>query len=91
MHLHLDQQFLESLVRLGAGLVLSWWMTLTLRLYRRVRYLKGALARIQQQRIADVNETWKIASTSFASGEPLSLEDLLSKREADFRLTSSRK
>lgn len=38
------------------------------------------------QRVKDVNETWRIASTAFASGEPITLADLLSKREADFSL-----
>jgi hypothetical protein len=38
------------------------------------------------QRVEDVNETWRIASTAFASGQPVTLEDLLNRREADFSL-----
>lgn len=73
---------------LGAG---CGALTAILSLFRRNRCLKKALARLGQQRISDVNETWRIASTAFASGAPITLEDLLSRREADFRVTSSKK
>jgi hypothetical protein len=68
---------------LGAGSALT---IVTLQLFRTTRYLRAALAREQLRRIEEANETWRIASTAFAAGEPITLEDLLNKREADFRL-----
>jgi len=76
----------ELLLLLGALGALCSLLTLTLLLFRRTRYLRAALERLHSLRIADANETWRIASTAFASGAPVTLEDLLSKREADFRL-----
>lgn len=75
-------------VALGAGFGAA---TTIWHLFRRTRYLSAALANEQQRRISDANETWRIASTAFASGKPISLEDLLNKREADFAVKSSKK
>lgn len=49
------------------------------------------LLRLEQQRnIAQQNETLRILSTAYASGEPTTLDDLLSSAERDFTLRSSR-
>lgn len=77
-----------ALPALGAGFGA---LTIISILFRRNRCLKRALVRLGAQRISDLNETWRIASTAYASGEPISLEDLLNKREADFALKSSKK
>lgn len=85
----MDQALLVKAVWLVSGALFSS-LTVILQLYRRQRYLTAALDRLQQRRIEDANETWRIACTAFASGEPITLEDLLNKREADFSLRSSK-
>jgi hypothetical protein len=66
-------------------------LTVILTLYRRTRCLTARLAFEQQRRIAEANETWRIASTAYAAAEPVTLEDLLSSAERDFSLRSSKK
>lgn len=75
----------------GAALAVCSSLIATWRLWAVTRYLRAALDHELQRRISSANETWKMASTAFASGEPISLDDLLSKREADFSLRSSEK
>jgi hypothetical protein len=43
-----------------------------------------------QSNIARQNETLRVVLTAFASGEPVTLEDLLSSAERDWSLRSSR-
>jgi hypothetical protein len=58
-------------------------------LKRQRRWQKKHLELEQRRHIASQNETLKIALTAFAQGAPPTLDDLLSKREADFSLRSS--
>lgn len=81
----LVQAFGAACGALCASLIVIW------QLYRRQRYLTAALDRLQRQRISDANETWRIACTAFASGEPITLDDLLSSAERDWSLRSSKK
>jgi hypothetical protein len=85
-------QLLEYLARLlpyafGAGFVL---VTTTWRLARKNKYLRELLRRERLLSIERQNETLRIVSTAYASGEPVTLADLLSKADRDFRVTSSK-
>ena len=86
----------------AALLVGSWWMKLTYALYRRNRYLEELCRRLQQESsererqilresLERQNETLRIVSTAYASGEPITLDDLLSHAERDWSLRSSKK
>lgn len=68
------------------GLLLSTWSR-----SRERKWQARLLALSQQQGISRQNETVRILSTAFASGEPLTLDDLLSSAERDFTLRSSEK
>lgn len=62
-------------------LLIRIWLT------RRLTRWQERLLELEEQRLESaVSETWKAACTAYASGEPPTLADLLSKREADFRL-----
>jgi hypothetical protein len=96
------QQLFEYLVRVspfafGAGFD---FLTNTWRLSRRNRYLTELLRRqrlesaelLRQERLQSIerqNETLMIVCTAYASGEPLTLADLLSKADRDWSLKSS--
>jgi hypothetical protein len=86
----------------AALLVGSWWMKLTCALYRRNRYLEELCRRLQQQgserervllkeSLERQNELLRIVATAYASGEPTTLDDLLSHAERDWSLRSSKK
>jgi len=64
--------------------LLRMWM-----LRRRNVWLRKLLALEVQRGIDSTNETWRIASTAYASGEPVTLDDLLSSAERDWSLRSS--
>lgn len=80
----------------------SWWIKLTFALYRRTKYLEELCRRLQQQAserereilrqsLERQNETLRIVTTAYASGEPITLDDLLSHAERDWSVKSSRK
>ena len=86
----------------AALLVGLWWIKLTFALYRRTRYLEELCRRLQQQSsereraalkesLERQNELLRIVATAFASGEPITLDDLLSHAERDWSLRSSKK
>lgn len=58
-------------------------------LKRQTRWLRRHSALQEQRAIASSNETLRIVSTAFASGEPLTLDDLLSNAERDWSLRQS--
>jgi hypothetical protein len=96
------QQLLEYLARVvpyafGGGFVL---VTNSWRLSRQNRYLRELLRRqklesdeqlkqSEQRSVERQNETLRIVCTAYASGEPLTLADLLSKADRDWSLRSS--
>ncbi len=55
-------------------------------LYRRGRYLSGALARQQRQSLRLLNETWKTAFETVLREQPRRLRDLVSDTENEFEL-----
>jgi hypothetical protein len=65
-------------------LLLRIWL-----LRRQKKWQHELLARQRQQYIDSQNETVKIMSTAYASEEPQTLEDLLSRVERDWSLQSS--
>ena len=79
-----------------------WWIKLTYALYRRTRYLEEALERqrlhssereraMLRESLERQNELLRIVATAYASGEPITLDDLLSHAERDWSVKSSRK
>lgn len=72
-----------------ALLIGLWWVKLTFGLFRRTRYLEELVRREQQRSITRQNELLKTLATAFASGEPTTLDDLLSHAERDWSLKSS--
>lgn len=70
--------------------VIFYLLLRTWTLRRRSVWLRRLLELEQRRHIASQNETVKILSTAFASGEPPTLDDLLSHAERDWSLRSSR-
>lgn len=94
LHEHRD----ECLLALGIGLSLarSMWRVVRERNYSRELCLREQQLRISReseqlrQSIERQNEMLKVVLTAFASGEPPTLESLLSHAEQDWSLTSSK-
>lgn len=72
---------------LGLG---SYLARLIWKLVRERNYSRELLRRQQQRDIERQNELLKILCTAFASGEPTTLDDLLSHAERDWSVKSSR-
>lgn len=70
-------------------LVGSYFLARIWVLWRRSRYLNEALERERLRSIDSTNETIRIISTAYASGEPTTLDDLLASAERDWSLRSS--
>jgi len=72
---------------IGSFLGLSLWRTV-----RERNSCRELLVREQRQKnLEQQNELVRILATAFSSGEPLTLDDLLSRAERDFQLRSSEK
>jgi hypothetical protein len=94
LHEHRD----ECLLALGIGLSVArtMWRVVRERNYSRELLLREQQSRISseseqlRQSIERQNEMLKLVLTAFASGEPPTLESLLSSAEQDWSLTSSK-
>jgi|SRR5262245_331536 len=69
----------------GCAYLIRGWMA-----WRRRRWLERLLELQRREHISQQNGTIEIMSSAYSSGEPLTLEDLLSRAERDFSLRSSR-
>lgn len=77
------------LARHGVELVtLGFLLVRVLSLRATLMWQRELLAIEQQRHISQQNETVRILSTAYASEEPLTLDDLLSRAERDFTLRS---
>jgi hypothetical protein len=80
----LSEPVLLALLGLFSSLIRIWKDS------RKKKSLKLLLRRERERSFELVNETWKTAIAAYSRGEPTTLADLLSKRNSDFRVTSSR-
>jgi hypothetical protein len=69
--------------------VISYCLIRIWMLKRQRRWTRKLLAQEQRRHIDSQNETLRIVSTAFASGEQPTLDDLLSAAERDWSLKSS--
>ena len=82
---------------IGSFLGLSLWRTVRERnscrelLVREQRRNTSRESELLQKNLEQQNELVRILATAFSSGEPLTLDDLLSRAERDFQLRSSEK
>lgn len=69
--------------------VISYCLMRMWLLHRQTRWLRRHSELQERRAIDSSNETLRIVSTAFASGEPVTLDDLLSSAERDFTLKQS--
>lgn len=84
------QQLLDGLAPHWHELVVISYCLIRIWRLKRQRSWQRRHSALQEQHVIDSsNETLRIVSTAFASGEPLTLGDLLSSAERDFSLRQS--
>lgn len=85
-----DQRLLYEIIFAQCG-VISLLARIIWRVVRQRNYSRELLARERQSRTHEQNETISIICTAYASAEPITLDDLLSKAERDFLAKSSKR
>lgn len=71
--------------------VISLQARIIWRVVRQRNYSRELLVREKQSRTHEHNETISIICEAYASAEPATLDDLLSRRERDFQARSSKR